>query len=147
MNLQHSTLQGNYDISSSYVQKLGISTLDVNAPAIKLAQKNSQKKGNKIERIDWDKETDLIPKDKAKDSIFDMGLPMNLGGNNLMGGDDSDSDEDTSGAFGIPESMLQSTIEQPQPKTFNKPNMKINIHEAQSESKSHKDFDIASPGL
>lgn len=93
MNLQHSMMPGDIEISSSFIQKQGLSNIDLNAPMNKL--------GNKIEKIDMDKEADI-------DSSFEMGLPLNLGGNALMGGDEEDADEDN--GLGLPESMLQSTV-------------------------------------
>lgn len=68
-----------------------MSNIDLNAPANKL--------GNKIEKIE---------DDKVLDDSFEMGLPLNLGGNALMGGDDDDDDSDN--GLALPESMLQSTV-------------------------------------
>jgi hypothetical protein len=94
MNLQHSMMPGDIEISSSFIQKQGLSNIDLNAPVNKL--------GNKIEKIEDEEDATIQP---SKDDSFDIGLNMNLGGNKLMGGDDDDEDDGANG-LALPESML-----------------------------------------
>lgn len=104
MNLQHSMKPGDVELSSSLVKEQGLSNIELNAPPNNF--------GNKIEEIDNDEET--IPanngsKNQDMDSSFEMGLPLNIGGNALMGGDDDSEDNE----LALPESMLQSTVNFP----------------------------------